>query len=145
MKFQKGHEKSQEWKNKISKANKGKKKNYPVWNKGLTGKEYIQHYKNGHPKGMKGKKPWNFINGLSKNRFNESREWLEIAKKCYARDNYKCKTCGSIGKNLHAHHVIPWSISQNDNLDNLITLCAECHRRLHSSEIKRGKDGRWEK
>ena len=109
------------------------------WNKGLFGEEYIKHYKNGHPRGMKGKKPWNFIDGKSNDR-RFTREWRNIAKKCYERDGWKCIKCGNKGS-LNAHHIIPWSISKNDSLDNLITLCISCHKKIEP--VFRDELGRW--
>jgi hypothetical protein len=95
-----------------------------------------------HPRGMLGKKPWNFIDGNSRSRKYQQKEWKEIAKKCYERDNWKCQTCGNVGL-LNAHHIIYWSISKNDSLDNLITLCVICHKKLHKDDIKRDSTGKW--
>ena len=101
----------------------------------------MEDYKNGHPRGMKGKRPWNYVDGKSSGRF--TKEWIEIAKHCYKRDNWACKKCGYKGQRLNAHHIIPWSLSKNDSLNNLITLCVSCHKKIHKDEIKRDKKGRW--
>lgn len=81
----------------------------------------------------KGQIPWNFIDGTSKNRFYMLEEWKEIAKKCYKRDKYMCRSCGKKGGVLNAHHMIPYSISKDNRLINLITLCVPCHAKEHNN------------
>ncbi len=58
------------------------------------------------------------------------------------RDGHRCVRCGSEYR-LHVHHVKPWEPDQGDPhvVDNLVTLCASCHRRLHVPP--RGPDGRF--
>ena len=60
--------------------------------------------------------------------------WNEIRKVVYKRDQYKCQECGvhcrdSKSKNtihkIQCHHI-DYDTTNND-LDNLITLCASCH------------------
>ena len=47
------------------------------------------------------------------------------------RDGWKCQDCGS-SINLQVHHLVRRSQLGWDELENLMTLCAECHRRLHN-------------
>lgn len=77
------------------------------------------------------RKPYNYIDGSSNERYSNFKEWIKIAKKCYKRDNYTCQHCGKKGGLIHAHHIIPFSISKNNNLKNLITLCPKCHNKEH--------------
>lgn len=49
------------------------------------------------------------------------------------RDNHCCKICKS-KENLHAHHIIPRELNGTDSIENLITLCASCHRLIHSKK-----------
>ncbi len=53
--------------------------------------------------------------------------WQRILK----RDGYRCQfpSCGR-RRNLEVHHIEPCSQGGIDHPDNLITLCAFCHRRL---------------
>jgi 5-methylcytosine-specific restriction endonuclease McrA len=46
------------------------------------------------------------------------------------RDSWRCQNCGSSG-DLHVHHLAKRSKLGDDALDNLITLCATCHSRVH--------------
>ena len=40
---------------------------------------------------------------------------------------------------LHAHHIVPISEGGSNTLENLITLCSDCHKERHSKigRIKR--------
>lgn len=55
---------------------------------------------------------------------------------CLNRDNYTCQCCKTKKGTLHAHHIIYRSQGGADTLDNLITLCEECHKKLHNGELK---------
>lgn len=74
--------------------------------------------------------------GLSKERvkFQNSKEWKEVRKKVFDRDNYTCQMCNRRGGiNLQAHHIKSY-ISREDlrlELSNLITYCISCHRKWH--------------
>lgn len=74
----------------------------------------------------------------SRNRESKSyREWRDSV---YARDDYTCQECGKKGGTLNAHHIKPYALypKLRTNLKNGITLCVECHKKLH--ERKRGDD-----
>lgn len=51
-----------------------------------------------------------------------------------ARDGYKCQCCGKKNCRLEVHHLLPRSRGGSDKLENLITLCSDCHHLAHSSE-----------
>jgi hypothetical protein len=61
-----------------------------------------------------------------------SHRWMRQRAKALARDGHRCVRCGST-EHLHVHHVVPWEPGQADPhaLDNLETLCALHHRRVH--------------
>lgn len=72
---------------------------------------------------------WNWKGGRAgeKERIN-SIEWKEIRKKVYARDKYTCQVCGKKNpRPLQCHHIIPYRITQDNSIENLITLCCSCH------------------
>ena len=59
-------------------------------------------------------------------------EWAKRRLECYQRDSYTCRICGKKGngpRSLQAHHIVPWRISRDDSLSNLITCCLPCHRK----------------
>lgn len=49
------------------------------------------------------------------------------------RDNYTCQECGKKSSMLIVHHIVHWAKSPEDrfNVDNGITLCNECHKKIH--------------
>lgn len=53
--------------------------------------------------------------------------WSKIKRKVWKRDNWVCQACGAIDRLLHAHHIVPWRISKNNSMENLISLCIVCH------------------
>ncbi len=48
------------------------------------------------------------------------------------RDGWTCQSCGTMS-NLEVHHREFRSHSGADSEENLITLCAACHARMHRS------------
>lgn len=54
---------------------------------------------------------------------------------CFNRDGYKCQCCKTKKGTLNAHHIIYRSNGGADTLDNLITLCEDCHKKLHRGEL----------
>ena len=54
------------------------------------------------------------------------KEWRRIRNSVIERDGGRCRVCGST-KILAVHHRIPWVTCRDDNPENLITLCKECH------------------
>lgn len=69
-----------------------------------------------------------------KNEFKEERE-MRFGGNYYAvkkRDKYKCTECNS-RNSLVVHHIIPYDPDNELTIykENLITVCKECHNRLH--------------
>jgi 5-methylcytosine-specific restriction endonuclease McrA len=56
--------------------------------------------------------------------------WKKLVKQCFERDAHKCQICKRPGA-LHPHHIIPKSRLRVDHVDNLVSLCPECHRGVH--------------
>lgn len=57
----------------------------------------------------------------------------------FQRDDYTCQGCGdNKGGNLEAHHILPRSkfIDQIFVDDNGLTLCKDCHKKVHSKGAK---------
>jgi DEAD/DEAH box helicase domain-containing protein len=69
--------------------------------------------------------------------------WPRQRDRARARDHYRCRWCGAPerpGRSHDVHHIVPfrefgWRSGENSNdeqanqLSNLLTLCASCHRR----------------
>ncbi|MCD6148978.1 RRXRR domain-containing protein [bacterium] len=48
------------------------------------------------------------------------------------RDKYACQLCGKKNVQFQLHHVVPRSQNGKDHPDNLITLCPDCHVKVHT-------------
>lgn len=51
------------------------------------------------------------------------------------RDKYTCQCCGKRNCRVEAHHIVFRSNGGSDSLDNLITLCEDCHKAVHLGEV----------
>jgi len=65
-------------------------------------------------------------------RYLKSEDWEVIRNKVLIRDKRKCCFCLS-NKNLEVHHETYKNVFYED-LDDLITLCHDCHRAIHKKE-----------
>ena len=52
-----------------------------------------------------------------------------------SRDNYTCQICGKKNSKLEVHHIQFRSKGGSNMMDNLVTLCRDCHKRIHSGEL----------
>lgn len=67
----------------------------------------------------------------------QSREWQEVCRRVRLRDGHRCQICGK-SYSLEVHHTTYYDENgvsivgrEADFLDKLITLCEECHRKVH--------------
>lgn len=51
------------------------------------------------------------------------------------RDKYTCQICDKKHTRLEVHHIIYRSQGGTDDEDNLITLCEDCHEKIHRGEL----------
>ena len=58
------------------------------------------------------------------------KSYHELHRQVLQRDGWRCQVCGSM-QHLQVHHLTLRSQSGSDLEQNLITLCAECHARVH--------------
>jgi predicted nucleic acid-binding Zn ribbon protein len=99
-----------------------------------------------HKDNMRGENNPSYIDGRSyKPTYDAGSEWHHIRVRVYNRDNYECQDCGEkcVGKDtamkypeyskriIQCHHIVPYDVSQDNSLDNLVTLCIVCHRARH--------------
>ena len=70
-------------------------------------------------------------NILYKDQLKDKR-WKKLANKIRKRDNYTCQKCGS-HEHLQVHHkkYIKNRLAWEYDEENLITLCSECHKKVH--------------
>lgn len=50
------------------------------------------------------------------------------------RDGWKCRRCG-YRQNLHVHHIVFRSQMGVDESWNLVTVCSECHDKIHAYNL----------
>jgi len=50
------------------------------------------------------------------------------------RDKFTCQMCGAVETRLEAHHITPKRQNGENTLDNLITLCSNCHTKVTGKE-----------
>ena len=66
-------------------------------------------------------------------RKQQSPDYAHLHRAVLERDGWRCQLCGSI-TNLNVHHQVFRSRGGTDSQDNLVTLCAFCHRNLHDRQ-----------
>ena len=61
-----------------------------------------------------------------------TKEWQEVRTLIINRDLFTCQKCKKVFKKskLAVHHLIPYRFCQNNNKENLITLCKSCHSKV---------------
>jgi 5-methylcytosine-specific restriction endonuclease McrA len=60
----------------------------------------------------------------------EQQDYQKLREQVLRRDGWRCQLCGSM-KNLEVHHKLFRSHSGEDDEENLITLCFDCHSSVH--------------
>lgn len=63
-------------------------------------------------------------------------EYAALCRKVLERDGWKCQNprCG-YRESLHVHHIIYRSQQGKDESWNLITVCNQCHDRIHDYKL----------
>ena len=51
------------------------------------------------------------------------------------RDDFQCQYCKKEGVKLHAHHIIWREHGGKNSIYNLVTLCENCHSKVHAGEV----------
>jgi 5-methylcytosine-specific restriction endonuclease McrA len=64
--------------------------------------------------------------------------YRQLRQQVLDRDGWRCQNCGG-SAHLQAHHIRSRSGLGDDTEQNLITLCADCHRLVHL----RNDDSMW--
>lgn len=88
---------------------------------------------------FRGGTPHNYVNGSAQGRRNsktDSKKMREWRQAIFARDDYKCRSCGKRGVHLNADHIKRFAEYPDLRYDinNGQTLCEPCHKQKTSDE-----------
>jgi hypothetical protein len=78
---------------------------------------------------------------LAYRRYLKSEPWYVLRRIVLKRDGHRCTRCGYIG-NLQVHHTDYRGIYENFNfsIDQLESVCYECHRDVHKGILPMKKE-----
>lgn len=78
--------------------------------------------------------------------FYNSKEWEQVRTSVLMRDSYLCTKCGRPASEVHhIKHLSPNNIGDPSitlNMDNLTSLCRDCHFNEHKGEHGKGREVR---
>ena len=111
------------------KATKGSFKKGHQINKGKKYPHVVKLPQNFRNKNMTGKNNPRYTGFLHKKFKIKRLEWLALRQLVLERDLFKCQDCSRTHHEvvLDIHHRIPFKVSGDNSLKNLITLCKSCH------------------
>ena len=59
--------------------------------------------------------------------------WTKLREECLKRDSFICQKCGS-PHNIVVHHLKYPGIWGEEELKDLVTLCSDCHDKVHGKK-----------
>lgn len=64
--------------------------------------------------------------------------WFLQRQMALRRDNCICMECGRklIAGQRQVHHIDPYIVSRSHELNNLLTTCDKCHKKIHEGRIE---------
>lgn len=152
---------SEEALQKMIEARKGK----PSWNKGIKGihfspkTEFYKGYKHSEEtkkkmiEARKGNKHWAWKGGISTliSKIRSNFKYRQWRSDIFTKNDFTCQECGQRGGSLNAHHIKRISsilqyyeiatleealgCEELWNINNGITFCKECHKKLHRLKL----------
>ncbi len=69
----------------------------------------------------------------------EAEGFYNVKSAVLNRDSYTCQICGAKYTRLEVHHILFKSNGGSDSMDNLVTLCHDCHGKVHSGKLEFNK------
>ena len=67
------------------------------------------------------------------------KDFYNVKSAVLTRDDYTCQICGEKDTRLEVHHIQFRSKGGSDRMDNLVTLCHDCHSKIHSGVLEFNK------
>lgn len=74
---------------------------------------------------------------MNESDFLQTEVWKKLREKRLKIDFYRCHYCGS-AINVQVHHLHypdAWGL---ETMEDLVTLCDNCHAKVHNKEIRNG-------
>ena len=68
--------------------------------------------------------------------YGDAEGFYNVKSAVLSRDNYTCQICGAKNTKLQVHHIRFRSKCGSNRMDNLVTLCKECHDKVHTGELE---------
>lgn len=62
------------------------------------------------------------------------KEHMAAQRQGKERDLYTCQACGS-KDHVEGHHILNYQFGGAANIDNIVTLCHQCHTQVHRGNI----------
>jgi hypothetical protein len=95
------------------------------------------------------KHQWSFLTNylrkekITYNQYLQSEHWKDLKERYWKSklNNFRCYACGNIGK-LQLHHRTYRRIG-HERLNDMILLCADCHKETHRIEKERPNGILW--
>jgi len=77
-----------------------------------------------------------FLGAVQMADYPQENEWQQMREAVLERDDYTCQGCGSdVQHNAPIHHIVPLGCGGTNTYRNLITLCEQCHGKIHGGPI----------
>lgn len=70
-------------------------------------------------------------------KYLQSEKWQEVRHRRLEIDGYQCRLCKKTAKNLHVHHVCYEHLGQPEEINDVVTLCPECHHKIHEYDCQK--------
>ena len=71
--------------------------------------------------------------------YDGQKDFYNVKSAVLNRDNYTCQICGKKDSRLEIHHIQFRSKGGSNRMDNLVTLCSNCHGKIHNGELEFSK------
>lgn len=81
----------------------------------------------------------NIVKQLKYEGYLQSKKWRDLRHRKLVYENFTCKHCGysplinAVEIPLDVHHLT-YERFENEDWDDLIVLCRECHKKFHEKE-----------
>ncbi len=87
------------------------------------------------PPGYTPRKPWTRANNVQPKPLG--RPWRALRLRVFRRDGYRCQACGRLCAHPECDHIVSRADGGTDELANLQTMCADCHKAKTHKESQR--------